>query len=174
MSDKKNITRVTAKTQTVDENQAKIIIGVIVGAIVLVIIMTIANLGSKPNTADTESTNSSLNAGEEETESKDLAKRVESQFLSAWGVSSLSELRHMEDMPAESLVPYITGFEDVSSGTVRVFVQTDLSKSEAEQLGRNVLTMTGMEIKELNTVVVRGTDGIDVNYFRSSVPGLSD
>ena len=92
-----------------------------------------------------------------------LANRVEKQFVKSWGADSLGDLRLKEDMPSDSLVPYISGFEDVSSGTVRVLVQSDIDKSEAERLGRNVITMTGFDIEDLSVVVVRGIAGLEVN-----------
>jgi len=64
------------------------------------------------------------------------------------------------------------GFEGMSVGTVRVYVQKDITKEEARSVGKNVMGMIGMEMEDLDFVVVRGIDGLDVNVSRSDVPGV--
>ena len=176
MSDKEktNVTRVTARTQPYDEKQAKIIIGVIAVVVILFIFIVIAGMNSGTDaTGDnaTEAVSVSESSIEEE-KSVDLAKRVEENFLAGWGVESFHELRTDPDVPSDTRVLYVNGFEDVSSGTVRVFVQDDISKEEATAIGRDIMTMTGFEIEDLSTVVVRGTNGLDVNFFRDEIPAF--
>lgn len=176
MDDKKktNVTRVTAKTQAYDEKQARTIVGVIAAVVILFVFIIIASVNSGGGTTSDEATEAvgTSESRPDEAKSTDLAKRVEENFLAGWGVSSFSELRNDPDVPADSHSIYITGFEDVSSGTVRVFVQKDITRDEATEIGRQVMTMTGFEIEDLSTVVVRGTDGLDVNFFRSEIPGF--
>lgn len=101
-----------------------------------------------------------------------LAQAVESKLLETVGHDSLSELNTDDSWPSGSKVPYITGFEDVSSGTVRMFVQDDISKEEAKTVGIFAMGAVGTDIEDLDFIVVRGTDGLDVNVSRSDVPAL--
>ena len=93
----------------------------------------------------------------------DLAGRTEAAYLNAWGVSSLSELAGQPGVTVPAAA--ITQWEDVSSGTIRVYVQEKLAKSDAKTLGQNIWGLTHDVVTDLATVVVRGADGVDVNYF---------
>lgn len=107
----------------------------------------------------------------EATETPDLAKRTHDEYLNAWGVDDLSELAG--DPAVTVAAPAITEWEDVSAGTIRVHVQESLSDDRAHELGRNILSLTGLQVADLDTVVVRGTDGVDVNVYSTEVPLLS-
>lgn len=93
----------------------------------------------------------------------DLAARTEAAYLDAWGVSSLTELAG--DPSVTVKVAGITQWEDVSSGTIRVYVQENLTRDEAKTVGQNIWGLTHDVVPDLTTVVVRGADGVDVNYF---------
>ena len=93
----------------------------------------------------------------------DLAARTEDAYLAAWGVSSLTELAG--DPSVTVKVAGITQWEDVSSGTIRVYVQENLTRDEAKTVGQNIWGLTHDVVPDLTTVVVRGADGVDVNYF---------
>lgn len=109
-------------------------------------------------------------ASETETVDAPTAADVETAYKAAWGVSDLSELAGQDGVTLP--VYAITQWEDVSTGTVRVYIQETLTSDEKREIGENVLKMVGRELPGLSTVVVRGTDGVDVNIFRSSVSGL--
>lgn len=130
-------------------------------------------------TTDTSNvSNESSNSAEKaETTSQEeskpsLAQSVESKFLETVGHDSLSELQTDDTWPNGSNIPYIVGFEDVSSGTVRMFVQNDITKDEAKTVGIFTMGAVGTDIEELDFIVVRGTDGLDVNVARSDVPAF--
>ena len=108
--DKTNVTRVTAGTQMYDEKQARVVVGVIVAAIILFVFIVVASMNSS---SDTTQKTIGPEVGAEQTESPDLAKRVEENFLAGWGVSSFNELRNDPDVPADSNSLYITGFESL-------------------------------------------------------------
>ncbi len=101
----------------------------------------------------------------------DLAQRTHDEYLNAWGVDDLSELAG--DPAVTVAAPAITEWEDVSAGTIRVYVQENLSDDRAHELGRNILSLTGLQVTDLDTVVVRGADGVDVNVYSTEVPLLS-
>lgn len=109
---------------------------------------------------------------QQEEANNSLAERVEQKFLENTGYESFSELRTDADWPADSKVRYITSFEDVSSGTVRMFVQDDITESEAKGVGRTVMGLVGRDLPELDWIVVRGTGGLDVNFSRNDIPTL--
>lgn len=92
-----------------------------------------------------------------------LAARTEAAYLDAWGVSSLTELAG--DPSVTVKVAGITQWEDVSTGTIRVYVQENLTRDEAKTVGQNIWGLTHDVVPDLTTVVVRGADGVDVNYF---------
>lgn len=98
-----------------------------------------------------------------EPETSDLAARTEAAYLDAWGVSSLTELAG--DPSVTVKVAGITQWEDVSTGTIRVYVQENLTRDEAKTVGQNIWGLTHDVVPDLTTVVVRGADGVDVNYF---------
>ena len=93
----------------------------------------------------------------------DLAARTEAAYLDAWGVSSFTELAG--DPSVTVKVAGITQWEDVSTGTIRVYVQENLTRDEAKTVGQNIWGLTHDVVPDLTTVVVRGADGVDVNYF---------
>ncbi len=102
-------------------------------------------------------------AGADAAATSDLAARTEAAYLDAWGVSSLTELAG--DPSVTVKVAGITQWEDVSTGTIRVYVQENLTREEAKTVGQNIWGLTHDVVPDLTTVVVRGADGADVNYF---------
>lgn len=139
------------------------------GLIVLVSAFT-TDTGNVSNDSSNSSKESAESSQQEQKTS--LAKTVESKFLETVGHDSLSELQTDDTWPNGSKVPYIVGFEDVSSGTVRMFVQDDITKDEAETVGIFAMGAVGTDIEELDFIVVRGTDGLDVNVSRNDVPAF--
>ena len=107
----------------------------------------------------------------EEAPVADLAARTHAEYLNAWGVSDLIELAGAEGVTIAAYAIY--EWEDIGAGTIRVYVQENLTKDEAVYLGENVLSLTGLNIEDLDTVVIRGADGIDVNTYRRNVPLLN-
>ena len=101
----------------------------------------------------------------------ELAARAHAEYLNAWGVSDLIELAGAEGITKP--IYAITEWEDVSAGTIRIYVQEPITKELALDMGHNVLSLTGQTVTDLNCVVVRGTDGIDVNTYRRDVPLLN-
>lgn len=101
----------------------------------------------------------------------DLADRTHTEYLNAWGVNDLIELAGAEGvtLPVWAIVEW----EDMYAGTIRVYVQEDITRDVAEDIGHNILSLTGMQVEDLDVVVVRGIDGIDVNTYRRDVPLLN-
>ena len=60
----------------------------------------------------------------------------------------------------------ITQYEDVSSGTVRVYVQENLDDAGRNEIAKQVINMSGIPAAELSTVVVRDASGVDSNHYR--------
>ena len=60
----------------------------------------------------------------------------------------------------------VTEYEDVSDGTVRVYVQETLTDTGRDEVARHVFNMSGMTSDELSTVVVRDASGKDSNHYR--------
>lgn len=90
-----------------------------------------------------------------------LSERVEAAILSSNGVANLRELE------ATSPGFYITELEDVTSGTVRMHVQTGLEGEERDQFARWLYNHACSSVPELDTVVVRDTGGVDHNWYAS-------
>lgn len=60
----------------------------------------------------------------------------------------------------------VSQYEDVSSGTIRVHVQEELTKDERATIARHVFNMGAYDNADLKTVVVRDTTGKDSNHYR--------
>lgn len=154
----------------VSQKGAYVVIAVI-AIILIVIIAAIASGVSKTSDelkANTSETNQAKGLTAEE-----YAQKAEKAYLESWGFGSFSEMATDPDMPVGSNIRYINGFEGISVGTVRVYVQKDITKDEATAVGQNVLGTLGLDMKDLDFIVVRGTDGLDVNVSRSTVPGIN-
>jgi hypothetical protein len=101
-----------------------------------------------------------------------LAEKVDQQYKANWGIESYTSFLISEDYPQGSLVGYINKMEDHSNGTVLVKVQTDVTKEQAEGLAKNILGMVGLDIQELDSVVVAGVDGLEYFASRRDIPAL--
>lgn len=75
-------------------------------------------------------------------------------------------------VPSSSPLFAVTSVEDVSGGTIRVFVQQDLSELDREEIARQVFNLGAFNNTALQTVVVQGADGRDSNHYRSDFPYL--
>lgn len=75
-------------------------------------------------------------------------------------------------MPSSSPLFAVTSVEDVSSGTIRVFVQQDLDDAGREEIARQVFNLGAFNNTALQTVVVQAADGRDSNHYRSDFPYL--
>jgi len=93
-----------------------------------------------------------------------LAITVETELLAANSVESFSEL------DASSPGMWITGIEDVSSGTIRVMFQTELNNDDRAQYGRWVAQMSCTSVADLKVVVVQDITGIDSNHYVADFP----
>lgn len=110
-----------------------------------------------PKPAETEAVGEPEDADEPEGES--LAKRVEEAAYRA------AMIDNFQEMSSDSPVWAVSKIEDVSSGTIRVYVQEDQTDEQAELTARWFMNMTCSDIEELKTVVVRDTSGVDRNHF---------
>lgn len=110
----------------------------------------------EPSTAPAESPTP---AAEPEPEEESLAERVEQTAYEQAMIDSF------QDMSMDSPAWAVTKIEDVSAGTVRVYVQLDQTDEEAELTARWFMNMTCGELPELDAVVVRDTSGVDRNHF---------
>jgi cell division protein FtsL len=147
---------------------------VIVAIIAFFIVKSISGAGDIFNQPADNKTNttSEQQAVDQKPEAK-LAKEVEAKFLEFWGFKSTSEFLTAEDMPdSAKIYGFINGFEDINSSTVRVFVQTDVTKDEAKDIGKHIMGAVGLDLENLDFIVVRGTDGLDVNVSRNDIPAL--
>lgn len=169
--DEIKITRISSQPQVqVSQKGAYVVIAIVV-IILIVIIAAIASSVSKTSDelkANTSETNQATGLTAE-----GYAQKAEKAYLESWGFGSFSEMATDPDMPVGSDIRYINGFEGISVGTVRVYVQKDITKDEATAVGKNVLGTLGLDMKDLDFIVVRGTDGLDVNVSRSTVPGIN-
>lgn len=153
-----------------DKNNKTIVV------LLIVIIIIFMNLAIGINKSDTTTPTDATSTQEQQVpktnqeEKVSIANKVESKYLEFWGVKDLSELHSLEGVSLN--LRSITGFEEVNSGVVRVYVQEDISKAEAEEVGRHIMGAVGMDIPELDFVVPRGTNGLDVNVSRSDIPAL--
>lgn len=156
----------------------KIAITAVVGLFVLMVLVAMA-------TTDTTTTSTQNNDSKPATEQQQpaentepasevsLAKEVEAKFLEFWGFSDTQEFLTAPDMPdTAKIYGFINGFEDVNDGTVRVYVQTDIDKDEAKRIGIHIMGAVGTDLENLDWLVIRGTDGLDVNVSRNDVPAF--
>lgn len=67
----------------------------------------------------------------------------------------------------------VTDVEDVSTGTIRAFVQENLADDGREEVARHVFNMGAMENTDLTVVVVRDASRRDSNHYRSDFPYLT-
>lgn len=142
------------------------VIAIVVGALVALLVMSALIGGGSSESADNNE------QPQVQTEQQPaLATRVESEFREFLGLEEGVGYSTF-DTGSYSAIRYIGGFEDVSSGTVRVFIQDDITKEQSEDVGKTILGAVGLDIAELDVIVVRATDGRDVNVFRESVPIL--
>lgn len=120
------------------------------------------------DTSESHATATGAEAPAEEATGGDLATQVEDALLLSNAVSSFREL------PATSPGYWISEIEEMNGHTVRVYVQTDLTKDESENTGRWVISMSCHSVPDLDTVVVRPTDGRDVNVYKRDTPAAAN
>lgn len=156
--------------KNIKNEQGGFIVPLIIIAIVVIIIVAVTSSGDNGNSnnSNTDATENSQSQSEEAKEG--LAYSVEKKYLEFWGVSNLEELRSQEGVSLN--IRSITKFEDYGSGNVLVHVQEDISEDEAKEVGKNVMGAVGLDVKEVDFIVVRGTDGRDVNVSRNDIPAL--
>lgn len=95
---------------------------------------------------------------------------VESAFLEAFGVTSLTELLGQPGIDSSNPVYAISEWEPMGTSTMRVYVQADMTKAEAQKVGIHIFNFVGPKFPELDIIVVRGIDGIDRNVSRRDAP----
>lgn len=101
-----------------------------------------------------------------------LATQVKAAYLKQIGYSSITELNLDKDGLVGSPENKITSFEDENDGVVKVSVQDSINKSQAKQIGVNVMITAG-DIKSLKWIDVRGTNGTYAEVSRQDA-GLAD
>ncbi|WP_143244732.1 hypothetical protein [Agrococcus casei] len=89
----------------------------------------------------------------------DLAADVEAAVLASNGVSAFSELGTSSPGYA------ITGIEEITSSTIRVQVQQQLTDAERDDTARWVFNMSCDAVPALGTVVITDISGIDHNWY---------
>lgn len=155
----------------------KVIAGIAIAIVALIaffIIKAISGAGDIFNQpADNQTNATSEQQPADQKPEADLAKEVETKFLEFWGFGSTTEFLTAPDMPdTAKIYGFINGFENINSTTVRVFVQTDIDKDEAKDIGKHIMGAVGLDLENLDFIVVRGTDGLDVNVSRNDIPAL--
>lgn len=170
--------------ENLDKKQGEPSKGAKIAAIIIMILILSALVGlfsddspQKEKTNDAKAVAVSDEPAKEDKKPADdkkesLAEKVDKKYKENWGIDSYTSFLLSEDYPPGSIVGYINGMEDVSSGTIRVNVQTDITKEQGEGLAKNILGMVGLDIEELDWVVVRGVDGRDYQASRNSIPLL--
>lgn len=146
--------------------------GGVLAGLVLFIIIGISPAPDSNTTVESKPTTPEVRQEEPKKQEQSLADKVDKQYKTAWGIDSYTDFLLSEDYPPESLVGYINRMEDVNNDTIRVFVQTDASEEEAERLAKNILSMVGLDIEELEWVIVQGIDGLDHQASRNDIPAL--
>lgn len=134
----------------------------IIGVIVIIGILASASEGDKSPSNSAKNTTSSSS---EKKNSTSLADETQKAYLKSVGYNSIPELNLDKDNVVGSPENEIVKFEDAGSGDVRVYVQDDISKDQAKQVGRMVMA-SASDLKNLQWVIVQGTDGLDVNVSR--------
>ena len=120
-------------------------------------VLLIAVIAAGIGTSGSEPTNEAAPASQTDTPAADVLAatvwdQVESNFPD--GISSSSPLFTVTDI------------EDVSPGTIRVFVQENLNDDGRDEIARQVYNMGAMDNAELEVVVVRDASGTDSNHYR--------
>lgn len=153
--------------------------------ILLIIIVSVATSDTNTQTDNQESnrqttTEASAEPQQEEKPQEDqkpevdLAKQTEEGLKKALAIESFTELLTQD---SSSLMGYIASFENVNNSTVRVVIQTNLERDEAQQVGRAIFSNAAYDndnLKDLDVVVVRDTTGVDkANVYRKDVPLLN-
>ena len=124
-------------------------------------------------TTEVKNETSASEAAEQEEAVESLADRVDAVMKETFGVEeSYTEYLLNEDAAPGSLIGYISRMEDERNGSVKVFVQTDLTREEAESLGTTIMGNAGFQIEELDWIIVRGVDGREYDTSRNSIPAL--
>lgn len=100
----------------------------------------------------------------------DLGERVFDAGLNALGVDSYLAVLQLEGWEQFTKVHAVTEIEEIGSSTVRLHVQEHLVGEDAERLARWFFNMTCHEVPELDTVVTRGADGLDANFYSRDYP----
>lgn len=155
------------KTEKVEPTMgAKIFAAIIVFFIVVFIISALS--GGDKNQTNSQETKSTANSQS----NTSLASRVDKTLKEAFAFDSYTKFLQSDDYPTGSHIGYISKIEDVNKDTVRVIVQADLTESEAKDLGKTILSNVGIDLKELEWVVVRDTNGKDYNASRTDLPAL--
>lgn len=119
-----------------------------------------ASRTSTPSQSSSTSRSSSPSAS-----TSDLGARVEEAALASAGVSSFTSMPN-------SPVRAVTGFEDISNSTLRVFVQENLTDSGRDDVARWLFNMSCASVPETDTIVVRDASGIDSNHYASALSNL--
>lgn len=68
-----------------------------------------------------------------------------------------------DGIPTDDILYAMAKIEDVSEGTIRAYIQYDLSDSERQQAADEVQGLGWTE--DLKTVVIRDASGLDSNHF---------
>lgn len=69
---------------------------------------------------------------------------------------------------------YIASIEDHDPSTVRITVQADMSRDEAELTGTRIFNLVGGQIEEVRTIIMTDAGGIDrANLYRRNIPLLN-
>lgn len=100
------------------------------------------------------------------TEAAPGAQEVETAILEGNGVDSF------QGLGATSPGYLISEIEDVSTGTIRVYLQDALTEAEQEDAAKWVINMSCTEAPGIDTVVTRDVSGIDQNNYTRSLEVL--
>lgn len=76
------------------------------------------------------------------------------------------EANFPEGIPTSNVLFAVTDVEDVSNGTIRVYVQQNLDDEGREDAARGVFNMGALKNEALTTVVIQDATGKDSNHRR--------
>lgn len=124
------------------------IAAVLIGIVVFVVAMFVMNQAGRHSESDPAEPTVSL------------AQQTEAALLQGRGADALQEIQ--SDLNGAAA---ITEFADESSGTVRVYVQENLTDADRDALAKMIYGLVHATVPDLRTIVIRDASGTDSNHF---------
>lgn len=105
-----------------------------------------------------------------EPEAPALAPQVEAELLTQLGTNSFPEGLTRDP---NNLLFYIANIEDHNTSTVRITIQSTMTKDDATLVGERAFNLVGQQIPDLDTIIITDQGGVDrANIYRADLPLL--